>query len=111
MATLTILTPVSTAGTLLGAAACAAGGDQMLNDGRTILYFKNTDVGTVTITAVTSSTVAGLAIADVAFTLIQNAERVIGPFEPRYWNDASGYVLLTYSAVTALTVAAIRVTG
>ena len=36
--------------------------------------------------------------------------KVIGPFEPRYWNDANGYIQITYDAVTDLKVRAIRVT-
>ena len=57
------------------------------------------------------ATVAGLAIENIAFTLAPvGTMKVIGPFEPRYWNDANGYIQITYDAVTDLKVRAIRVT-
>lgn len=114
MATLTIFTPQATiagagAPAVFTPANAAAGGDQFLNDGRTILYFKNTNATTRTITIATAGVVAGLPIDDVAFTVAQNEVRIIGPFSPRYFNDANGYIQLTYSdVVTLLTVAAIR---
>lgn len=111
MATLTVLAPNALAAIALAPAACAAGGDQVLNDGRTLLYFKNTDAGTVTVTIVTGGTVSGIALADVTFTLAQNAEKLIGPFDRLLWNDANGYVQITYSAVTGMTVAAIKIPG
>ncbi len=117
MATLTIFTPTATtvgagAGDVLTPANAAAGGDQFLNDGRTVLYFKNTNATTRTITIATAGTIGGLAIADVTVAVAENEVRLVGPFEPRIYNDASGYVQLTYTAVaTLLTVAAIRVAG
>ena len=111
MATLTTLTPVPTAGALITEEACAALGDQMVNDGRTLLYFRNANGGTTyNITLATGATVAGMAIADIAFTLAPAVMKIIGPFEPRYWNDANGYIQITYDAVTDLKVRAIRVT-
>lgn len=109
MATLTILT--STLGDQdLTAAAASASGDQFLNDGRVVLYFKNTNASDRTITIVTAGTVNGLAIADVTLTISQDEEKIIGPFPPRVFNDGNGYVQLTYSAHTNLTVRPIRVT-
>lgn len=97
----------------LGAVAVAAGGDQFLNTGREILYFKNTNASDRTITVATSATLpalgGALAIADVTLVISQNEEKIIGPFESRYFNDANGYVQLTYSADTGVTVAVIRV--
>ena len=52
---------------------------------------------------------SGIALADLTFTLAQNAEKIIGPFAPLLWNDANGYVQITYSGVTAMTVAAIKI--
>lgn len=109
MATLTVLVP-ALSDQDLAPESCAGGGDQFLNDGRTILYFKNTNASDRTITIVTSGTVIGLAIADVTLTISQNEEKAIGPLDPRYFNDGNGYVQLTYDAVTNLTVKAIRVT-
>lgn len=111
MATLTALAPNSLAATAFSPASCAAGGDQVANDGRTILYFKNTDSSTVTVTLATGGTVQGIALADLAFTIAQNAEKIVGPFDRLLWNDANGYLQITYSAVTGMTVAAIRIPG
>lgn len=109
MATLTVLTASPSSGQALGAAAVAAGGDQFLNDGDIILYFKNTNASSRTVTVATGGTIGGLAIADVTVALAQNEEKVVGPFDPRIFNDSSGYVQLTYTAATDVTVAAIRV--
>ena len=73
--TITILTPVPTAGALIAEEACTELGE------------------------------------NITFTLAPAAMKVIGPFEPRYWNDANGYIQITYDAVTDLVLRAIRVTG
>ncbi len=110
MATLTVKTPTKSAFTDLAPESCAAGGDQVLNDGRTILYFKNTNATTRTVTLATGGTAQGIAIADISVTVAENEERIIGPFPTEIFNDSNGYIQLTYSAVaTLLTVAAIRV--
>ncbi len=109
MATLTLKTPSQIVLTNLAPENCAVGGDQFLNDGKTILYLKNTNAVTRTVTIATSGSIGGLAIADVAIAVVQNAEVIVGPFDPRLFNDANGYIQLTYSAVaTLLTVSAIQ---
>ena len=112
MATLTILTS-SLADQDLAPASCAGGGDQVLNDGNIILYFKNTNASDRTITMASGGTVktsgGSLAIADVTLTVSQNEEKIIGPFDPSVFNDSNGYLQLTYDAVTNLTVKPIRV--
>ncbi|KXK51953.1 MAG: hypothetical protein UZ13_01509 [Chloroflexi bacterium OLB13] len=109
MATLTVLSPSHLAGSDLDAAAAAGAGDQFLNDGRTILYVKNTNAASRTVTIVTSPTVAGLALADVAVVVAQNEEKLIGPFDPRYFNDSNGFVQITYSSEVDVTVRPIQV--
>lgn len=117
MATLTIITPTATtvyagAPSVFAPADAAVGGDQFLNDGRTILYLRNTNATTRTVTIATAGTIGGLAIADVAVAVAQDEVRIVGPFEPRIYNDASGYVQLTYTGVaTLLSVAAVRMAG
>lgn len=111
MATLTISLPTAIAAVALGAVAAESGGDQFLNDGRVFVYAKNTNASSRTVTIVTSgSLLGGLSIGDVAFALAQDEEKVVGPFPPRYFNDSGGYVQITYSAVTGVTVAAIKLT-
>lgn len=110
MATLTVITPVATALTNLAPAAAAAAGDQFLNDGSTIVYVKNVNAATRTVTFVTSGTLVGIAVSDVAVSVVQNAEIVVGPFPVYPFNDSSGYVQITYSSEVGVTVAVVRVT-
>lgn len=111
MATLTVKNPTVSAAVDLGPVSAESGGDKFLNDGRVIVYVKNTNASSRTVTVVTAGVLMGsIAIADVAFAVAQNEEKVIGPFPPRYFNDSGGFVNLTYSAVTGLTVAAIKLT-
>lgn len=110
MATLTITSPSVNSAVSLGAVA-AGTSDQFLNDGRILLYVKNTNASSRTITVVTGGVVAGsIAIADVTFSVAQNEEKVIGPFPPRYFNNGNGYVVVSYSATAGVTVAAIKLT-
>ena len=117
MATLTIITPAATTvysgvPAVFAPADAAVGGDQFLNDGRIVLYLRNTNATTRTVTIATAGTIGGLAIADVTVAVAQDEVRLVGPFDPRIYNDTSGYVQLTYTAVaTLLSVAAIRMAG
>lgn len=110
MATLIPIAPTFSGATLSPASA-AAGGDQFLNDGRTLLYVKNGGGSSITITVDAQATPGGLTITDPTIAVAAGAERLIGPFNPIYFNDASGFVKWTYSGVTSVTVAGIQVTG
>jgi hypothetical protein len=86
--------------------AANADGHAIANDGSTMLHVKT--VGTAcTVTVVTPGTVDGQAIADRTIALGTNTERMIGPFPPRTYNQ-DGAVHVDFSAVTAVTVAAVR---
>lgn len=96
--------------------ACAAGGDtiQAPLDERTILHFKNAGASpqTVTVNAVspTAARVAGvgnLPVPAIAVAIPAGGERMIGPI-PAAYIDAIGNINLTYSGVTSLTVAGVR---
>jgi hypothetical protein len=50
-----------------------------------------------------------LALADVAVVVAQNEEKLIGPFDPRYFNDSNGFVQITYSSEVDVTVRPIQV--
>ncbi len=88
--------------------AAAAGGDTFVNDGRTILHLKNTDGSptTVTVTAETPTTqkpgYGTLTKADAVTIMAATSEEFLGPFP----GIAFGKVgVISYSSVTALTVA------
>ena len=108
MATLSILTS-AVSDQDLGDVAVAAGGDQVLNDGKIILIFKNSNASDRTITFATGGTVLGLTIENPTLVISQNETKVHGPYPPFPWNDSNGYVQLTYSADAGLTVRPIRV--
>ena len=106
MATLTAIVPTY-AGVSLGAAAAAVGGDKFVNTGNELLYIKNGGGSTITLT-LDAQTVAGLTITDPTVSVAAGAEKIVGPFDPRYFTDSSGFLNLSYSAVTSVTVAVIR---
>lgn len=89
--------------------SCAGGGDVFPNDGNIMIIVENGSAGDLTVTATTSQTVQGLAVADSAIVVTAGEERAIGLFDPALFNNSSGQVALTYSGVTSLTVQVIRV--
>jgi len=82
-------------------------GFKMPNDGRAFIIVKTTDTGTV-LTIQTPNTVDGLAIAERTVTIAFPAERVIGPFPPNDYNQASGEVYFDFSVLTNVTIAAFQ---
>lgn len=110
MATLNVVS-VDVDGELLAPVAAAGGGDVFANDGRTVLYVKNTDAATktVTVAAQRACSFGTLTGHDAVMTVAQNEEKVIGPFNQTRFNNASQQCAVTYSGVTGVTVAAVRV--
>lgn len=89
-------------------AAAAGGGDQFANNGRTYYEVKNGGGSPVTVTfvrqkACDQGTVHTTTVSVPATT----GDRICGPFDPVLFNDANGFVQVTYSAVTSVTVAAV----
>lgn len=111
MATLAV-TAASVAGIDIAAVdiAAAGGGDSFVNDGKTLFYVLNGGGSPITVTiAFQPATVAGGTVTDPTVSVAAGAHKVMGPFDPRYYNSASGMVDITYSAVTTVTVLPIRV--
>lgn len=91
-------------------AAAAGGGDTVTPDERVFLRVKNTDAASKTVTVVVPGTVYGQARPDVAVTVAATTGDVlIGPLVQDLANPSTGVVDITYSAVTNVTVAAVRV--
>lgn len=107
MATLAATTAAVT-GTTFTATAAAGGGDKFLNYGNERLYSKNGGGGSITLTITPGGTPGGLTLSAVTVTVAAGAEKIVGPFNPQYFNDSSGYVNLTYSGVSSVTVAVIN---
>lgn len=109
MATLTVQT-ISLTGLEPTYAAAAAGGDEFPNDGRTFLHVKNTNAATRTVTINSRSNCDQGFDHDPAVVIdATTGDTMIGPFDTARFNDpATGRVSVTYSAVTGVTVAAIK---
>jgi hypothetical protein len=108
MAVLTVLDAKrATDGTDLAGAAAAGGGDSFANDGMTVLVIKNGGGSPITLTAVTTITIDGLAVTDLTCSIGAGATRAVGPFPTSYYSST---VSLTYSGVTSVTVQPLRVT-
>lgn len=114
MATLTVQNTTDT-GADITFTACGAGGDQFLNSASTIIIVKNDDAAakTVTVTAQSTSTTANgygtVTKEDSVFEVGAGEQAILGSFGNRAFNDANGYVQITYSAVTSLSIAALKV--
>lgn len=106
MAILAVTIP-TIAGELVGNVAAASGGDSFINDGRTLLYVNNGGGSPITVT-IDAKQIAGMPFTDPTVAVANGTHKLIGPFPPRYFNDANGRVGVTYSGVSSVTVAAIK---
>jgi len=110
MATLTIIKPTFTAtgassGVSSGAGqACAAGGDLIPNDGKTILRYTNSGSSiTVTVTPQVLPADPYRMVKTLTFVIPATTGDFLTPrFDPAIYNDGSGNIVVTYSAVTGL---------
>lgn len=95
--------------------AATGGGDVFANTGSQLLLAENSDAASKTVTIAGQASnvdVPGygkLDQADVVTAVAAGKVAVIGPFPQRGFNNSSGQVAITYSAVTSLTVAVISV--
>lgn len=90
-------------------AAAAGGGDTFVNDGQTFVHVKNGGGSSVNVTVdSTAPATVGLAQSDVVVAVPASGERMIGPFPPNAFDDVNGSTAIAYSAVTSVTVAAVR---
>lgn len=98
-------------GTNLSVAGAAAGGDEFVNsDRRTLLIVRinGAVTPTITITPAVQPT-PGLNFAPVAFVVAGIGWYVLGPFPPRWFNNANNRVQITYSGVTNVFVSPIHI--
>lgn len=107
MATLTVAT-VSRAGTDIAGTSAAGGGDVFANDGYTFLKVTNGGGSSINVTIDCTQTLDGMAVTDPVVAVAAGATKLIGPFSPSLFNDANGRVGVGYSAVTSVTVAALK---
>jgi hypothetical protein len=108
MATLSIQIAVI-AGLTPAYGACAAGGDEFVNSGREVIHVKNGHTAPQTVTVNSQAACSQGFDHDAAVVVTNAQERIIGPFPKARFDDPNAKVQLTYSGVTALTIAVIQV--
>jgi hypothetical protein len=106
MATLAVQ-DVNTSGIGPTYAAASGGGDQFPNDGRTLLHVKNGSGAPITVTVASQRSCDQGSTHNTTVSVPASGERMIGPFPTDRYSDSNGFVQLTYSGVTSLTVAAL----
>lgn len=108
MATLTTQPASAITGTTITFTAAAVGGDKVTPSANTYLIVKNGSGASITVTIdPTVTTFNGTAVPDTTVTVAAGAEAII-PITPDYKATSDGLAAITYSAVTTVTVAAIR---
>lgn len=112
----TTLTPAQTlvdGGVVHTLAAANVDGSKFLNDGHVILIVKNADAGSHTVTVVDQGSVepegSTAFTPDVACPVSNGVTRILGPWpDKKRFNDADGYLHVTYDGVTSVTVQAVK---
>lgn len=87
--------------------ACAGGGDTIAAEAGTYLLVRNSDASAKTVTLVDPRTSYGQPNPDPATVVAASALALI-KVPPEFADPTTGMVSITYSAVTSLTIAAIR---
>ena len=112
MATIAIQTINDAGRTPTYAAATTGAGDVADNAGNMFLHVKNGSGSEVTVTVTAQTTTVEsqqygtLTKANVTKAIAGGADAFIGPFKTKAFNNASNQIVVTYSAVTSVTVAA-----
>lgn len=84
------------------------GGNMFTNSGDTFIHVKNGGGSSINVTVDVPGMVQGMALSDLTIAVPNAGERMIGPFDPGLCNQADGSVYIDFSAVTSVTVAAIK---
>jgi len=108
MATLTI-TDISRAGVDITGVAADVAGDEMANTGKEFILVTNGGGSPITVTIDIEATIDGAAAVDPTVSIGAGVPKAIGPFPTGIYNNAStSRVSWTYSAVTSVTVKALK---
>lgn len=87
--------------------AADAAGDRFPGSSRRFLHTKNGGAGAITVTLNSQKTCDQGFDHDENVSVPAGGERMVGPFSDRFY-DPTGYVNVTYSGVTSVTVAAVE---
>lgn len=86
-------------------------GHSIANTGKEALHVKNDDASPINVTFLTPGTVDGQAVADRVQAVPAGEERIFGPFPKNIYDQPGTEVVhVDFSAVTSVTVAALRIT-
>ena len=110
MATLTTQT-VTRAGVQMTYAAATGGGDKFTPDATTFLHVKNGSAGALTVTVTpTKVPIPNLTTTFAAVSVnATTGDNMMGPFPSEFFAGSDGLASITYSGVTSLTIAAVKV--
>lgn len=108
MTTLTVQEPTPS-GVVVSTAAAAALGDEFANTGKEILEVTNGSGGALTVTVTAQKACSHGTLHNGGGSVAAGATKRFGPFPRDRFNDINGKVQVTYSGVTSLTVAVIKV--
>jgi len=87
--------------------AANALGHSVANNGETFLHVKNGDASDITVTLVSIPDPWGRT-GDKVITVSAASEKMIGPIPPLLFNQADGTVNVDFSAVTSVTLTAVK---
>jgi hypothetical protein len=92
------------------ATAAAAGGDEADNPAGDLAFsVKNASASAITVTLnIRAPGPDGAPVTNPTVSVPAGSTRMVGPFPTGVYNDANGRARITYSAVTSVTVLAVR---
>jgi len=107
---LTISSVNRSTGLLQALAAANTDGSTIVNDGKVFLIVANADGSPTNVTVAwgVNGAVDGVTPTARVIAVANATTRIIGPFPPSSYNDATGLVTFTFSKVTSLTVQAVK---
>jgi hypothetical protein len=88
--------------------AADSAGDTFTNTGNTVFYVKNASASQITITIDSLIPCNQGYYHDLSVNVAAGGEQMIGPFDQKRFNDEQEKVSAAYSAVSSITVAAIK---
>lgn len=109
---MSVLVPVQVLTGMGGAptfTAAAAAGNHFLNNGRVRLEFVNAHTAAITITINSITPCSQGFDHDFVITVPNGTRWKVPALEPSRFNNTTGHVTITYSLVTALTLAVVEV--
>jgi hypothetical protein len=84
-------------------------GHSIANDGTVVLHVKNGGASPINVTVPIPTLVDGQAVSSRVVAVANAGEKIIGPFPAAQYNQSAGDVNVDFSAVTSVTVAALRI--